>query len=130
MAQGAQQAAGEATQTLPEMLDELGKAKDQLTKSLEATGVADKVERYNTLLDLTSSMGIIAYLLSDKYNGTSTETNVHLLEAFKLLKIPGLMPVQEKTVDKAIGGLCSGQLIPDTTLSFSSARAGANPPLN
>ena len=25
---------------------------------------------------------------------------------------------------------CSGQLIPDTTLSFSSARAGANPPLN
>jgi hypothetical protein len=27
-------------------------------------------------------------------------------------------------------GLCSGQLIPDTTLSFSSARAGANPSLN
>ena len=26
--------------------------------------------------------------------------------------------------------LCSGQLIPDTTLSFSSARAGASPPLN
>jgi hypothetical protein len=26
--------------------------------------------------------------------------------------------------------LCSGQLIPDTTLSFSSARAGANPSLN
>ncbi|MHC8300487.1 hypothetical protein [Pseudomonas sp. ZS1P83] len=25
---------------------------------------------------------------------------------------------------------CSGQLIPDTTLSFSSARAGASPPLN
>ena len=25
---------------------------------------------------------------------------------------------------------CSGQLIPDTTLSFSSARAGANPSLN
>jgi hypothetical protein len=25
---------------------------------------------------------------------------------------------------------CSGQLIPDTTLSFSSARAGAIPPLN
>ncbi len=27
-------------------------------------------------------------------------------------------------------GKCSGQLIPDTTLSFSSARAGASPPLN
>ena len=26
--------------------------------------------------------------------------------------------------------VCSGQLIPDTTLSFSSARAGANPSLN
>ncbi|NMX76894.1 hypothetical protein HBO23_28430 [Pseudomonas sp. WS 5532] len=26
--------------------------------------------------------------------------------------------------------ICSGQLIPDTTLSFSSARAGANPSLN
>ncbi|TBN49573.1 hypothetical protein EYC95_05785 [Pseudomonas sp. BGI-2] len=26
--------------------------------------------------------------------------------------------------------VCSGQLIPDTTLSFSSARAGASPPLN
>jgi integrase len=26
--------------------------------------------------------------------------------------------------------ICSGQLIPDTTLSFSSARAGASPPLN
>lgn len=25
---------------------------------------------------------------------------------------------------------CSGQLIPDTMLSFSSARAGASPPLN
>jgi DNA-binding XRE family transcriptional regulator len=25
---------------------------------------------------------------------------------------------------------CSGQLIPDTTLSFSSARAGASPALN
>ena len=31
---------------------------------------------------------------------------------------------------KMIDELCSGQLIPDTTLSFSSARAGANPSLN
>ncbi|MBV4463738.1 hypothetical protein KVG95_10380 [Pseudomonas sp. SWRI79] len=59
MAQGAQQAASETTQTLPEMLDELGKAKDQLNKSLEATGDAGKVSRYNTLPDMTSSMGII-----------------------------------------------------------------------
>lgn len=29
-----------------------------------------------------------------------------------------------------INGLCSGQLTLDTTLSFSSARAGANPSLN
>jgi hypothetical protein len=30
----------------------------------------------------------------------------------------------------ALAAICSGQLIPDTTLSFSSARAGANPSLN
>jgi hypothetical protein len=29
-----------------------------------------------------------------------------------------------------VGTVCSGQLIPDTTLSFSSATAGGNPPLN
>ena len=31
---------------------------------------------------------------------------------------------------KYLVAACSGQLIPDTTLSFSSARAGASPPLN
>ncbi|MFY0730835.1 response regulator transcription factor [Pseudomonas sp. NFX15] len=34
------------------------------------------------------------------------------------------------TVTRGGKPICSGQLIPDTTLSFSSARAGANPPLN
>jgi len=36
----------------------------------------------------------------------------------------------ERLSDISPGGRCSGQLIPDTTLSFSSARAGANPSLN
>jgi hypothetical protein len=37
-----------------------------------------------------------------------------------------------KAIDKPVilGAICSGQLIPDTTLSFSSARAGAIPSLN
>ncbi|WP_309475921.1 MULTISPECIES: S8 family serine peptidase [Pseudomonas] len=105
MAQGAQQAASGAAQTLPEALDELSKTKDQLNKALEATGVADKVSRYNTLVDLTTSMGLIAYIFDDKYNGSSTETDVHILEAFKLLKIPGITGVQDKTVDKGISGL-------------------------
>lgn len=105
MAQGTPQAAGEAAQTLPEMLDELGKAKDQLNKSLEASGAGEKVGRYDTLLDFTSSMAIAQYLISEKYNGTSTETNVLILEAFKLLKFPGLDTGQEKIVDKGITGL-------------------------
>ena len=105
MAQGAQQAASGTAQTFPEALDELGKAKDQLNKALEATGVADKVSRYDTLLNLATSMGLISYIFDDKYNGTSTETDVHILEAFKLLKIPGITGVQDKTVDKGISGL-------------------------
>jgi hypothetical protein len=36
---------------------------------------------------------------------------------------------QDRPVPAHMRG-CSGQLIPDTTLSFSSARAGANPSLN
>lgn len=94
-----------AAQSLPEMLDELGKAKDKLNKSLEATGVADKVKRYDTLLDVSSSMAIIAYITSDKYDGTSTETNVRILEAIKLLKTPGLEAGQDKMLDKGISGL-------------------------
>ncbi|QAY85911.1 hypothetical protein [Pseudomonas arsenicoxydans] len=43
-------------------------------------------------------------------------------------------PKKQKTTARIlrtyISALCSGQLIPDTTLSFSSARAGANPSLN
>ena len=40
----------------------------------------------------------------------------------------GVNPLTLLSID--IEAMCSGQLIPDTTLSFSSARAGANPSLN
>ena len=36
----------------------------------------------------------------------------------------------EKTEPVRPSGVCSGQLIPDTVLSFSSVFAGANPSLN
>jgi hypothetical protein len=55
MAQGTQQTAGETPQTLPEMLDELGEAKDKLNKVLEATGQADKVKHFDALLDMSSA---------------------------------------------------------------------------
>ncbi|MGF6287995.1 hypothetical protein [Pseudomonas silensiensis] len=35
-----------------------------------------------------------------------------------------------KHIEYGMNAFCSGQLIPDTTLSFSSACAGANPSLN
>ncbi len=105
MAEGTPQAASGATQTLPEMLDELGKAKDMLNKANEATSIAGAMARYNTLVDMSSSAGLIAYIMSDKYNGTSTETNVHILEAIKLLKAPGVSAAQDKVVDKGISGL-------------------------
>lgn len=35
-----------------------------------------------------------------------------------------------RTYDSPFGSNCSGQLIPDTALSFSSATAGASPSLN
>ena len=41
-----------------------------------------------------------------------------------------LMRSQARDAWELYSALCSGQLIPDTTLSFSSACAGANPPLN
>ncbi|MDQ0654957.1 HJR/Mrr/RecB family endonuclease [Pseudomonas cedrina] len=46
------------------------------------------------------------------------------------------MVIQAKNYSGSVGNaavqqaICSGQLIPDTTLSFSSARAGGNPSLN
>ena len=45
---------------------------------------------------------------------------------------PALLKSRSKCfmVIPPISSGCSGQLIPDTTLSFSSARAGANPSLN
>ncbi|PKA69081.1 hypothetical protein ATI02_1900 [Pseudomonas baetica] len=43
------------------------------------------------------------------------------VQAFSGYALYGILP---------LSAYCSGQLIPDTTLSFSSARAGANPPLN
>src|SRR5476651_913611 len=105
MAEGTPQAASGSAQTLPEMLDELGKAKDMLNKSSEATSIAGTMARYNTLLDMSSSVALIAYITSDKYDGTSTETNVHILEAIKLLKVPGVSAAQDKVVDKGISGL-------------------------
>ncbi|WP_317622771.1 BPSL0761 family protein [Pseudomonas amygdali] len=39
-------------------------------------------------------------------------------------------PVFSSSIENGYHSPCSGQLIPDTTLSFSSARAGASPPLN
>jgi len=35
-----------------------------------------------------------------------------------------------QTAAQTVASICSGQLIPGTTLSFSSARAGASPQLN
>ena len=40
------------------------------------------------------------------------------------------VPAWRAQLEGLVGATCSGQLIPDTTLSFSSARAGASPPLN
>jgi hypothetical protein len=44
--------------------------------------------------------------------------------------LEGLMSLYEEDAVLADQSGCSGQLIPDTVLSFSSATAGANPSLN
>ncbi len=47
-----------------------------------------------------------------------------------ICRLEGAEAIQVDHGASCKASLCSGQLIPDTTLSFSSARAGANPSLN
>jgi len=79
-------------------------------------------------------------LIEDRMADTRKMTKAQKFVA-DMIKHRGLEFVQldmQVEVDGDIGTIigmndsanCSGQLIPDTTLSFSSARAGASPPLN
>lgn len=59
----------------------------------------------------------------------------HVVRAHRTIKLTpqgklGLIKDKPTYIIVSSGGHCSGQLIPDTRLSFSSVTAGANPSLN
>ncbi|MCW3588757.1 hypothetical protein K6Y74_36035, partial [Burkholderia cenocepacia] len=64
-------------------------------------------------VDATTMATALRVILARQPGNSASRQRERLLQAFS-----------------AFGRVCSGQLIPDTALSFSSATAGASPSLN
>jgi hypothetical protein len=76
-------------------------------------------ETLNDLLGLAEIRNIFAHGLPASFDSKEVRLLLNQIELEgRLRKVRALKPV------------CSGQVIPDTALSFSSATAGANPLLN
>ena len=92
-----------------------------------------KVDYYDTaitgfILEVRSSGGKTFHLRYRDPHGKQRQHKIGDSKSLTFDKARQAATVLRSQV--VLGASCSGQLIPDTTLSFSSARAGANPSLN